>query len=65
MFKNERIKNFVLGFITYFVLAIILDLFGIDTIIVRTIIIAIIILGGYFITRVYKKKKSLNIVCEQ
>ena len=55
MFKNKRIKNFVLGFITYFLLATILDLFEVDTKIIRTIIIVIIIVVGYFLILLYKK----------
>jgi hypothetical protein len=56
MFKNESIKGFLLGFITYFLLSIILDLFGIDTVVIRTTVFAIIILLGYFINNLYKKK---------
>jgi hypothetical protein len=49
MLKNDKIKSFIMGFISYFVLTIILELFGVDTFIVRSIIGAIIILIGYFI----------------
>lgn len=55
MLKNDKIKSFIMGFISYFVLTVILELFGVDTFIVRTIIAAILILIGYFIILLYKK----------
>lgn len=51
MFKKDIIKEFILGFITYFVLGLILDLFGVDTILVKTSIILII----YVIAQLQKK----------
>ena len=59
MIKNDKIKSFIMGFISYFVLTIILDLFGVDTFILRTIIGAIIILVGFFIILLYKRKNRL------
>ena len=49
MLKNNKINSFIKGFICYFVLDIILNLFGLDTFIVRAIIAAITILIGFFI----------------
>jgi len=56
--KNVRIKDFAMGFITYFIVSIILDLFGLNTEIVRFMVFLIIVLLGYFITSLYNKKRS-------
>ncbi|WP_165442909.1 hypothetical protein [Senegalia massiliensis] len=57
MFKKDTIKNFIIGFITYFVLSIILDLFGVNTTIIKSIIV-IIILIIYFIIQSQKKNNK-------
>lgn len=55
MFKKEKLKDFIVGFISYFVLTTMLNLFGIDTFIERTIIVAIIILVVFFKILLCKK----------
>jgi hypothetical protein len=66
IFKNKNIKYFILGFITYFVISIILDLsgidtmllnlFGVDTIFIKGIVIAIMLVIFYFVVTIFKKK---------
>ena len=58
MLKNDKIKSFMMGLISYFVLDIILNLFGLDTFIVRTIIAAITILIGFFIYFIKSRGKN-------
>jgi hypothetical protein len=53
---NKKIGSFILGFISYFVLSIILDLFGVNTVIIKVIIITVIILAAYIILELRKRK---------
>lgn len=58
MFRKDTRKSFVFGFITFFVLAFILDLFGMNTVITKTIIIFIIILTTYFVMQIQKENSK-------
>ena len=51
-------KGFIIGFIFYFILTIIFDFFGVNSIIVKAIIIASIILIIYVIAQLSKKNNK-------
>lgn len=44
MFKRENTKIFLLGFITYFVISVILNLLDVDNLITKSIVFTIIVL---------------------
>lgn len=58
MFKNFQIKDFAMGLITYFIVSMTLDLFGVNRGIVRFIIFVFILLAAYFAIPLYKKNRS-------
>lgn len=58
MFRKNTRKSFIFGFITFFVLAFILDLLGVNTVITKTIIIFIIILTTYFVMQIQKENSK-------
>lgn len=58
MFEKDTIKGFMGGIITYFVLSIILDLFELDSILVKSIIIVILLIIYFIIQSQKKNKKS-------
>ncbi|WP_461206414.1 hypothetical protein [Clostridium sp. DL1XJH146] len=57
MFKNSEFKAFIIGFITYFLLSVILEFLDINTVIVKTSIFAIILII-YFVMKLYKKNNK-------
>ena len=57
MFGKNTIKGFMGGFITYFVLSFILDLFELDSILVKSIIVVILLII-YFIIQSHKENKK-------
>ena len=59
MLKKARIKDFILGFVAYFVVTISLDFLGLDSIIIRISIFIFLMLVGYFIIPLHKKNKKL------
>jgi len=54
--KNRRIRDLTIGFIAYFIVSWTLDLFDLNTGIVRFIVFLIIVFIGYFIIPLFKEK---------
>ncbi len=57
MFEENSFKSFMIGFLSYFVISIILDFLGIEKLFIKVIILSIMLLLSYLIINRKKSNK--------